>query len=506
MDFSNINKVTKQYNWRGEHIGYQSGNASVPCDKRNTDYCQICDKIERGELIECEPNITDARKVYGENGKLTGFDTNLGFIPNREKNKLFQLLQKFISSEQCVLKEQAQTPPQDRVQTLILCVALDRRWQHLKGPFERLFSYRSHEKSQPIDVKVRIRNLPDPSTDVVMHVLNAFNVSPGIFEHVHYKSLQFGLIEIELPTKYLSKLFRNEKNYISEPFCPYVKDMFDLYCERTGRNPDREPGTDWLLGMAIFFLTRFFVDITNMAIRVFALEYGGVPPGHVREKDIFYSQLWFTRLENGQTRLYVPPQNAQSFGLMGQWPDGAAIQWLTNSQITGKNNLWIVKSRIDQMIEAGFALEALTVANAFLEVLLQESLAGVVSKDKKAESIIRGIGHRYRINLLKKIVDAKTEPGIGSDEFHDFTQSVEEIYNIRNNYLHQLKLPVDHPWRIVEMDRLVDRHLRFITDPSLAFRTIGFLSNLKQIVHPATLSLIIGEIQNNSECHREYPD
>ena len=164
MDFSNINKVTKQYNWRGEHIGYQSGNASVPCDKRNTDYCQICDKIERGELIECEPNITDARKVYGENGKLTGFDTNLGFIPNREKNKLFQLLQKFISSEQCVLKEQAQTPPQDRVQTLILCVALDRRWHHLKGPFERLFSYRSHEKSQPIDVKVRIRNLPDPST------------------------------------------------------------------------------------------------------------------------------------------------------------------------------------------------------------------------------------------------------------------------------------------------------------------------------------------------------
>jgi len=471
---------------------------SIPCNKENSRYLQVCDKIAHSELIECEPNILFAHKVYGEKGEITGFDTNLTFIPNRQENKLFQLLQKSISSGQCVPDEPEQIPPQDRIQMLIFCAVFDRPWQHLKGPFERSFPYRSCADAQPINVMVRIRNLPESSSDIVMHVLDVFNVSRTPFEQMQFKPLQFGLIEIELPIHLLQKLFRNERNYIPESFRPFVEDGLALHYERTGRNEHKGPTTTWLLGMAGYFLTRFFADISNMAIRIFALEYGGIPPGHVYENDIFHQQLCFARLENGQTRLHsLNNMRTESFGLEGQWKDGAAVLQMS-SPLTKKDNYWIIRSRIRQLIEAGFALESLTVANAFLEVLLKESLIGVVSKNKKAETIIGKISHRDRINLLKKIVGAKIEPGFDSEEFHAFTQSVGAIYDIRNNYVHQLERPLDDPWKIVDMERIVNTHLRFFTDPHLERITIGFLSNLRQSVHPDTVSLIMGEIQKDT--------
>jgi hypothetical protein len=502
VDLSSVSKVTKNYNWRGEHVGYQTNGTSIPCVEGNADYGQLRERIKRGECSEHEPKILAARKVYATTGELTGHDTNVGFVPNRPANRLHQLLQEAISSGLCVPEEPLQTATLEPIQALILCAVLDRRWHHLAGPFERAFAYRSHERAEEIDVTVRIRNIPEPPTDIAKHLFDALHVEGGSLDHL--RPLQLGMIEVEVPIGLLQKLFRNERNHIPTSVSSFVEDALALHQERTGRSASKGPDIAWLLDMAGYCLTRLFADLSNMAIRAFTLEYGGVPPGHVREDSLLRSHLCFARFHNGQIYLRsLQHQGEQSFALKGQWPEGATLGRLADPVARRQTDFWQVASRIRELISAGFALEALVVANALLEVVLEQALAGAVSANGQARELIRKKGHNYRLELFKTIVDSKSEPGFDTKEFQEFGQAIEKIYSLRNAYLHQLALPVDSPWKMVEMDRMVDGLARFITDPHLLFITVGFLSSLQKTARSETVTLLLSELKRLPEWERK---
>ena len=65
------------------------------------------------------------------------------------------------------------------------------------------------------------------------------------------------------------------------------------------------------------------------------------------------------------------------------------------------------------------------------------------------------------------------------DDFADFLNATTTIYSIRNRYAHELMLPVEDSWNIVDMDRLANSLLRFFSHPHLAsitFGTIGLIA------------------------------
>jgi hypothetical protein len=240
--------------------------------------------------------------------------------------------------------------------------------------------------------------------------------------------------------------------------------------------------------------------MANVALQAFALEYGGVVPGHVTEETLLRSSLSFARRVDGQISLHrLQHQNEQSFRLEGQWPTGYALRRLADEELRKQLDLAFVASRVRQLFGAGFAMEALVVANATFEVALEWALAGAVATHNKAHKLMMDKGHSYRLELLNDIVAAKTEAGFDTEEFSKFQSALIDSNVMRNSYLHQLVLPTSDYWKIVQLDRTVERILVFITDPHQSFITLGFLIGLARTARPETTALLLAELQKLKE-------
>lgn len=252
--------------------------------------------------------------------------------------------------------------------------------------------------------------------------------------------------------------------------------------------------------MAPYFLTYAIANIVNVALQAFALEYGGVVPGHVTEDTLLRSSLCFARRVDGQISLHrLQHQGEQSFGLKGQWPTGSTLLRLADDELRKHLDLSFVASRVRQLFGAGFAMEALVVANAAFEVALEWALIGAVDTHSKARKLIADKGHSYRLELLNKIVSAKTEAGLNTEEFSKFMIALMEANSMRNSYLHQLVLPTSDVWKLAQLDRTVERVLLFITDPHRSFITLGFLVGLARIARSETVALLLAELQKLKE-------
>lgn len=136
-------------------------------------------------------------------------------------------------------------------------------------------------------------------------------------------------------------------------------------------------------------------------------------------------------------------------------------------------------------------MEALIVANAAFEVALAEALVGAVAANDRAVEVLNLKRHRYRLELLEKIVVAETETGLITAEFEEFLSVLRESNSMRNAYLHQLVVPTDNFWKLAELDRKVERVLPFITDPYRCMITMGRLFALAK----TSRDLILAELQ-----------
>lgn len=227
---------------------------------------------------------------------------------------------------------------------------------------------------------------------------------------------------------------------------------------------------------------------------------GGVVPGHVTEDALLRSLLSFARRADGQISLHrFQHQGEQSFGLAGQWQTGSALLRLADEKLRKQLDLYFVASRVRQLFGAGFAMEALVVANAAFEVALEGALVGAVDAHDKARKLMMGKGHRYRLELLQKIVAAKTERGLDTTEFSGFLFALTESNSMRNSYLHQLVLPTDDFWKLAQLDRTVERVLPFITDWHLSSITLGLLLGLARTARSETVALLLTELQKLKE-------
>lgn len=476
MEFSDVFIATKVYTWRGVHVSYHANNCWILCDEGNRHFRSLRERIANKLCEELEPHIMWARKVYSSEGSLTGYDWECGFIPHDFQNRLFQILCTAIESGVCQVEEPKGTDASmSKINGLIFCVVLDRRWQHLAGRLERSFEYRSNPNSDPVALQVRLQNLPAEAVDVFPLVCEALGTEPP-GNPISLKYLKAAMIEVEISVTHLLKIFRCEIARIEERIAPFVNDQLEQHLTRSGRSKSRGPSIDWLIQMAPNYLTYAVADTANVALQAFALEYGGNVPGHVTEDTLLRSHLTFARHDDGSVRLWqFKHQDDHSFQVQGRWEGGAALATVSDEQRRKVVDLQFVSSRVQQLFLSGFAMEALVLANAAFEVVVERYLAFAIAIDPIAAEEVKAQGHRQHLELINKVVSAETEPNLQSAEFKEFVSVMFEVNTMRNNYLHQLVPPSQDPWKLAELDRIVRRVLPFLTEPFLSMNTLGCL-------------------------------
>ncbi|MDV0440099.1 hypothetical protein [Xanthomonas sacchari] len=362
-----------------------------------------------------------------------------------------------------------------KINSLIFCIVLDRGWQHLAGRLERSFEYRANPDSAPVALQVRLQNLPAEGGDVFPLICEALAAEPP--QHpISLEYLRVAMIEVEISVMHLLKIFRGEIARIDERIASFVTDQLERHLIRSGRSKSRGPSIDWLIQMAPNYLTYVVADTANVALQAFALEYGGNAPGHVTEDALLRAHLTFARHDDGAIRLWqFKRQSDHSFQVQGHWEGGVALAIVSDEQRRKAVNLQFVSSRIERLFQSGFAMEALVLANAAFEVVVERYLVLAVAIDPIAENKVQAQGHRQHLELIGKIVSAETEPELQGAEFKEFLSMMFEVNTMRNNYLHQLVPPSQDPWKLAELDRIVRRVLPFLTEPFRSMNTLGCL-------------------------------
>ena len=385
---------------------------------------------------------------------MTGYDTIFGFVPVNLDNTLYQLIQNQISGGQSSLEEPLPEANVAEVNAIVLCAVFPRRWAHLVGPYERSFNYKSHPGAKEIPIDAKISNIPDDSTDVSIHLFEALKIKGFPYGGIGLGPLQTGMIAVEVPVTHLLKLFRNERTHLPESLRSYIETQLEIHHFRTGRDVSRGPRRDWLVEWSSFYLGRLLADLSTIAVRTFALEYGGAPPGHITEETLLRTNLSFARTMDGIIRIQAIRHTPEpSFGLSGPWPDGVATNRVSDPVSRSDTDLWQIASRTRELVAGGFALEALVFANSVYEVILERALVDTVQVEPNLRQILRRRGHAYCIDILKLICSAGVEPALSTTEFVDFVSAITETYEVRNSYVHQLEIPTDDPWKMVDLER-----------------------------------------------------
>jgi hypothetical protein len=448
-------------------------------DPANADFQRVRIAIAAGTCREIEPEITSAVRTFGVNGEITGFDTNVGFLPNDQSCDLFRVFESSVAAGTCVISDpQSETiAAGEQVETLIVCLLFQRAWPHLTGTFERTFPYRSSVRSSPIDLLVRLRNIPSEEPLSAFQLLQEAHLS---LPAVPFRGLplQAGVLEIEIPVAKLLRLFRSEKPSLDEEWAPFLTDFLAQHLVRSGRTESRGPDRQWLIGAANWYLGRLAMSLGNVVIRAFVLEWGGVPPGYVKRDALYRHGIILGRLANGGVRWQGGgPTWSQSFALSGIWPDhGAAIREVLYPEENPLGHRRHIPRRVRQMADAGFTMEAIALLSAFIEVFVRDALIAAVFPDREAIRATVKIGHRARLDVLRKL--NSTDAGFSHPIFSQTLTLAFEIYKHRNEYLHDLALPSQEAWLSADKEKEIERLISAFAEPWEQTHRFGFITNL----------------------------
>lgn len=501
MEPDQITIVTKQYDWRGEHIGYVAGGMHIPLASGNRHYRGVVDRIAAGKCKEEEPKFQNAIRTYSEKGVHTGHHTNLGFVPKEPGNHLSDLLEAEIQSGTLDPKEPEKPADQPKLKSLVLCKFFPRKWDNISSEISRNFTYQhSVEDTSPVICVVRARNLPaaDDAIDAFTE-LNKLGY-PGIKEDVQigFMPLQVGEIELELPVNKLLKLYRGERGSLSSIIRASIEDSADQNLAITGRG-SKGPSIDWLISESRYFLTRFFADIINKTVRELTLEYGGTPPGHVEERELITSYLIYGRDDDGCLHLvglgHQPQNRFQLSGELDERHTGSVVGSPTPPQ---SMTVWEASTRIKQLIKAGFAPEAIVVASAFAERVLKEILEYIVRDNLGAVQLAINLNHRSRLEVFSELSEAEIIDKYQSEDLQELINILEEIYKARNDYAHDLKTPSESHWQIVDIDRKTSSLLEIFLDAYQSRSKFGTLSSIANTSSPAVVQYLVDKLEERA--------
>lgn len=103
-------------------------------------------------------------------------------------------------------------------------------------------------------------------------------------------------------------------------------------------------------------------------------------------------------------------------------------------------------TKVRMLLKSGLHMEALCLVNAVLEVKYEYLLCrwALLGRDTEMAAFIKNqSGYRTHLEIVKKIVQMTPEPwDVGEKgNYLAILENAEEIYKIRNDYIHDLKFP-----------------------------------------------------------------
>ncbi|MDR7146168.1 hypothetical protein [Rhizobium sp. BE258] len=464
-ELDNIRFVVKAYNWQGAVIGYNlldpvnNTQTLVPLDAGNRHYRDLLDKIERGVCEIREPEFTFFSTVNGRGGAVTGHDTNLGFVPADSQNTLRQLLDAAIASR--TLEDRGIAPKAILPQCshLKLCLFFPRPWPHLAGPLYTDWRYRSDEDSFWTSVGIRLSNHPDNPQNPMVAALSWLGLETHPLPDL-VPPLQQGLLEVEFSVKDLWALYRSEHRVGFGPFHSSIEDRLQYDLVRYGRVGD-SPDMRTLLALAPMFLRRAAIDVANNVAREFNKEFGGDSVGFIKELDLQQQHLCLLRDEEGIHHFWqFGQQPPHSFNISGSWDVAQPVVELNSLPLD------VLTNRLRALIDGGFTLEAISVANGFYEQVCRGMVGGIVASDAQARAWVlssKKFGYDRSRSLLLSTFSEVQDDWV-KNSLMKLLEGFDKIYVQRNAYMHALRLVGHDLTRSVDMGRDANLLLKPLLD------------------------------------------
>lgn len=454
--------VEQQYSWRGELIGYRidtpERNMFICVASGNRRYRVIKDLIDQGKCNELPPRFGFAYEVVGQKGKITGHETKRGFVPICPENALRLLLDEGLTNGSVEPRGKAAKPELPRCSHVKFVVFFDSAWPHLKSHFTTIWRYRSSAQTPWHEVSIRMSNLVASESNEISLAMEKLGVS-----HEHSipvgANLKKGIMEVAFRIDSLNKLFRSEKAH----FCDadeYLLDHIEMAQTRDDRVGD-SIRIHTLIDLSPYYLRRATIDIANQVADSFNREFGGKHVGLLKEQDLSELQLCLL-LDETDGRHHVNRiglQPSHNFQLEGDWrrqeddlTDESRLTWET------------APVRIRSLIESGFAPEAISVANGFLELVYKSMLASLVRENPQGHAWVlsKSSGYNRILKIFKEVL-SHAEERYGVDELVRMLKSAEKIYAKRNAYMHNLTI-LDHDFtRSMDLANEAKELLGFVT-------------------------------------------
>lgn len=439
--------VELNLNWKGELGGYKLRRGStemvIPIDDRNTDYAILKAKIDSGEITPSPPSFLKAIRTYSSSGVHTGYDTDIGFVPKQPGNRLYDYLASAIATQACIETSRPPKPkiqPEDHVSHLIVCVLFNQPWAHLTEPYAGALSVACGPNSKPEPFSFTLRNIYEPAGRNQLELLFDTHGLEEAHGNLIVAPLAGGVLEIRIPVSNLRKILRGELAVIDSPNNDYLRDLVDMEIVRSGRSKKDGPSTGWHVGVANTFIAPFIADFANRVIEAFWQAYGGIPIGHVSTPSLQRQLVILHQMQSGTKRLGLYfGASMQALNLGAQWQSVGALRAMSDGAEEEFHPLRRPLNRLRMLIEGGFHMEALVLVSSILEVSAAAALAAVVV-DEASRKTVQRLGHRSRLELLRKLLNLSGPPFAGGEE-SAMLDTAFEIYEHRNGYVHELVMP-----------------------------------------------------------------
>lgn len=476
--------VEAQYNWRGALTSYRQENSFIPLDPNNSDYKKIQRAIIQGSCIVVEPTLGDIHKAFDRHGELSGYLTRFGFVPIHRDNHLFGLIQDQIADGRCNVLEALGKPiePEFILDKLVLCTIFEQPWSHLKGPFTGQLAYASHKRCEERSYRFTIKNIPSIAKDKVELLFTEHEIESD--HPISTSLLQFGVLEVDLPIRGLKHLFMGERKLAPFWQSSALTDLLEQHYAQTKRKTTEGPDITWLIHNIGLYVGHFFVEFSNHVIDAFKHNYGyqDRPMQRLTEGNSGSNPIVIGYSKEGVARLQrMVLISSHNHGLEGEWNHDSLKRYQDETKSTTFLH-GTALARVSEMVRLGFHPEALAPLNAYLEVAIQWALVNCVKDAPDQVAILLKFGHRKRLEILSLISKSSHNPDLFNENFRNQVASAETIYNNRNSYVHEMRLPGISGRMTLEQRRNMETLFRGFLD---YFEQHQFLMRLQHIAEGA---------------------
>lgn len=451
-------RVIRSYDWRGRIRSFTCGASSIPNDPANTDAKLLLDRIAAGKCEAVDPTLSFAIETRDRIGKLTGYDTNLGFVPLDEQNALFKCVKRQLDEGDVQISAANNTIPTTK--SVILSVLLDGGWITGKSA-ELPWKYRPHDGAAWIDLNVTIANLEE--RDLFPQILHLLGISSPELA-LSLMPARFSLLSIQLDTKNLRSFFKGERVAGFSKYAPFEEDLFQQDLVRNGRSAAEGPSIRFLIDHVGQYMIRPLVDIVNGVGRVFHNQFTQTSFVHMTERSLMSRFTVARAFENGARGIGMFPKQRYRFdGLEAHLPTDAApdnIPDYSLRQYDFRDTIF----QLHRLLSCGFPLEAIALGNAFAESLSQAIVEAIVSGDPTAlAEVQKRKSHERNLAIIAEAVRHHVDDYL-SQSLNKFVRMAKTIYPHRNNYVHKLH-SIDHDhWRSVDLQRKAELLLEPMMD------------------------------------------